>query len=75
MSKDTGGQAFPRSSQCENESTIDAQGMTLRDYFAGQAMIKVLDGFDYMAAEVQAETRAEYCYQIADAMIAERNKK
>ena len=45
-------------------------GMTLRDYFAGQAMLA--------RAESNYESWHEYaedCYQIADAMLAERERE
>jgi hypothetical protein len=45
--------------------------MTLRDYFAGQALVAVADhcrpGSDY-------EAMAKHVYQLADAMLAEREK-
>lgn len=45
-------------------------GMTLRDWFAGQALIGVMvDG------ELGANSTAELCYRFADAMIEERAKK
>ena len=47
-------------------------GMTLRDYFAGQALVGIItsDCSDKMAAE----PRAKLAYRIADAMLAEREK-
>ena len=44
-------------------------GMTLRDYFAGQAVISLTD--DYQS---QPEHLAERAYKIADAMLKEREK-
>jgi hypothetical protein len=42
-----------------------SEGMDLRDYFAGQAMLKIKwDGFD--------EEDAADCYRIADAMMKAR---
>ena len=69
---DTSAPAFPSSS-----ATQDIPGMTLRDWFAGQA----LNGVVYMskddsdALEDRAAYIAEACYQIADAMLAERARK
>jgi hypothetical protein len=46
-------------------------GMTLRDWFAGQA----LTGNVFGANVYEAESVAKQCYAIADAMIAERDKE
>ncbi len=45
-------------------------GMTLRDYFAGQA----ITGFDWEFAEFDQNAVASLAYRVADAMIAEREK-
>jgi hypothetical protein len=42
-------------------------GMTLRDYFAGQALVALVN---YMGTE---QERSERAYRIADAMIAARD--
>jgi hypothetical protein len=67
-----GGSAFP----CESyghrngkETTVPAQGMTLRDYFAGQTLAA-----DYMGDYEYAE-RAKAAYKAADAMLAAREGK
>jgi|LakMenE18May11ns_1017448.scaffolds.fasta_scaffold7161735_2 hypothetical protein len=67
-----GGPAFP----CESyghrngkETTVPAQGMTLRDYFAGQTLAA-----DYMGDYEYAE-RAKAAYKAADAMLAAREGK
>ena len=61
----TGGPAYPVS--------IDhwEPGMTLRDYFAGQALAIVMGRFDD-DHEPSDEDIAMYAYFIANAMIAER---
>ena len=41
-------------------------GMTLRDWFAGRALS------DLVGREWTAETAAKHAYQLADAMLAER---
>jgi len=46
-------------------------GMTLRDYFAGQALAIVMGRFDH-DHEPSDEDIAMYAYFIANAMIAER---
>jgi len=69
--KDDGGPAFPRNERyADGDLAVAHQGMTLRDWFAGQALAGVLanSNDDY------SEPPAKWAYAIADAMIAERNK-
>jgi hypothetical protein len=78
MSKNTGGPAFP----CEfSNSGYDYAGLTIRDYFAAKAMEKIQWHFvDYGGNTREtmdrrmSEAQAAWCYAIADAMIAEREK-
>jgi hypothetical protein len=50
----------------------DTKGMTLRDWFAGQALVGYLSGF---AETTPAEhVAARWAYGFADAMLAERAK-
>ena len=63
--KDTGGPAFPL--QPASEPSAHYLGMTLRDYFAGQA----IQGFDMEYGDDYISQRA---YEIADAMIAARKE-
>lgn len=44
-----------------------AISMTLRDYFAGQALSK-------QSGENSTTATVEYCYELADAMLKEREK-
>jgi len=76
MSKETGGAAFPseyrivaedQTSPVKGYKAVGAQGMDLRDYFAGQAMCGIL-------ANYETNRLAEKSYEYADALIAERNK-
>lgn len=73
-----GGPAFPRPYSCQN---IPAQrGMSLRDYFAGQALAGMLaaNGVMEEATKVGDQPQiglAVVAYNIADAMIAERAKE
>lgn len=56
----------------------DPTGMTLRDWFAGQAlgiMNTALDQGYWSPGENPNKEIAEAAYQIADAMIAEREKE
>tara|TARA_R110000823_G_scaffold302445_1_gene423670 strand:+ start:336 stop:539 length:204 start_codon:yes stop_codon:yes gene_type:complete len=64
----TGGPAFPTS----NGGSPD-DGMTLRDYFAGQAMAAVNLGIG-VSDEYYRKT-AKHCYAVADAMLKEREQK
>lgn len=58
--------AFPKSSHFQD-------GMTMRDWFAGQAIAAIPDHL----REIQTDHRikiAEWCYGLADAMLAQRTK-
>ena len=67
MTKDTGGPAFPES--------LDGKGpfggMTLLDYFAGQA---VLSAPDYQRTCDPALT-AKWAYEVAAAMLVEKHNR
>jgi hypothetical protein len=71
--KDDGGFAFPTDdvqawATCPRCNLSHRRcGMTLRDYFAGQALAG-------MSIEVGMEDIAARCYCLADAMLAERSK-
>lgn len=76
MSKDTGGSAFPEVYSSQNDDRVmvevySAGGMTLRDYFAAKALTTCSDD---AAQNLTREEIAEWCYLMADAMLAERNK-
>jgi hypothetical protein len=59
----TGGPAFPSVHPHGRE-----EGMTLRDYFAAKAM-------QGLAREIDDEARAaRWCYEMADAMLSQREK-
>ena len=63
---DTGGPAFPPF----HDPNTHTYGMTLRDYFAGQAMnALILERADWKYAP---ETLAKYAYAQADAMLKAR---
>jgi hypothetical protein len=66
---ETGGPAFPT---VESYKYYTSMGMDLRDWFAGQALTGLNSftkaGFNYKVI-------AQAAYEIADAMIAERNKE
>ena len=65
--KDDGGPAFPLIDQ-----RYMANGMSLRDWFAGQALAGLLS--DPLIRDTP-EGFAKSCYERADAMIAERSKQ
>lgn len=75
-----GGPAFPFSMHPEHgygpAESVD-QGMSLRDWFAGQAMKAVVSNphRDKNTAEDQAAKFAQCAYKLADAMLAEREKR
>jgi len=72
-----GGQAFPG----EQGSTPDGlwnqtydSGMTLRDWFAGQALIGWLASFGPNGNVEHMPSLAGFVYEVADEMLAERDK-
>ena len=69
---DDGGPAFPFA-----EATTDfsvSPGMTLRDWFAGQAMRSMLENPNgSVTPKSEFSEAANECYLMADAMIAARN--
>lgn len=88
--KPDGGTAFPRPAVFSPEcGTMDgAEGMSLRDWFAGKALegltaqpdCRLFDGKADDAVGLAtwrvkiAREDAEHCYRLADAMLAEREK-
>lgn len=70
--KQDGGPAFPH---IPTHGSND--GMTLRDYFAGQVISDVfLNGFEAgnLSPEGTAKLASKWAYIIADAMLAERER-
>lgn len=83
--KDDGGPAFPQFDVVAGErdghgDVIDAYttatgGMSLRDWFAGQALsITANEWFFGQTMQQQPQAAAEFAYAVADAMLAERVK-
>lgn len=71
---DTGGQAYPSAEVHFNEdgtvnNTEINKGMTLRDYFAGQALANA-----YTYDEFSPDNTSRWAYEIADKMLEEREK-
>lgn len=83
-SADTGGPAFPRpASPAHQHGMHDPQkGMTLRDYFAGQAIAGILANPDISASAARCnvsteefrEDTAAAAYAMADAMLKARDQ-
>jgi hypothetical protein len=72
MSKNDGGPAFPETKYGGNSDrhpVDEVPGMTLRDWFAGQALMQTHSESTFDIDAIAAE-----CYRMADAMIAERSK-
>lgn len=78
-----GGAAFPQALQfIENNGELSGNhswsGLTIRDYFAGQALAGMMANettpFSADHAEVDPQQLAEAVYEIADALLTERNK-
>lgn len=73
MDKDTGGPAFPTKNYkaVVPEATGYAEGMTLRDYFAGKAMQGLLSDPDWRQ-DMDYEETAYAAHKQADAMLKAR---
>lgn len=69
--RDDGGPAFPRTGEGVGNPAYDAPGMTLRDWFAGQALVGLIA---HPKNEGHASELSLVAYAIADAMLKERSK-
>lgn len=69
--KETGGSAFPREFAVGNGVRAIEPGLTVRDYFAVQAMNGVISGTEI---DLAPEHIAKVAYVVADAMLKERSK-
>lgn len=73
MTTNDGGPAFPSFLKRDEFGNFDLiGGMSIRDWFAGQALVALPNigcGADLTVDEIPVA-----CYQIADAMLAERAK-
>ena len=76
--QDTGGSAFPNTKSSGLGFDINANGMTLRDYFAAKAMQQF--AYPTMYSIITSSTEdgdtlvAKRAYELADAMLVERDK-
>jgi hypothetical protein len=59
-------------SDIAKEYEIDQNGMTLRDYFAGEALSGLIN---YSPEPDEHKAIAELCYSLADAMLRAREEK
>ena len=76
MTKNDGGPAFPQISEL-GDVAATSNGMSLRDWFAGQALVAVMDlcKCDIRNTnEKKSEMFARKAYLMADAMLAAREK-
>ena len=73
---DNGGPAFPTDSEGQvGPSTFHYEGMSLRDWFAGRVLAGLYAGDahpEVTPGGTNHTMRAEYCYEMADAMLAAR---
>lgn len=56
------------------EQTMTIPGMTLRDYFAGQALAGIMSNVKEDFGDNPHETIAKICYAYADALLEQRTK-
>lgn len=70
--RDNGGPAFPVPNDDRPGAYEAHPGMSLRDWFAGQALEKLMDDTLHLGREEEARMIAANAYLFADAMVAER---
>lgn len=74
----TGGPAFPNPALASEAfmAPYDMSGMTLRDWFAGQALAGLCNGFTGTSGDSEwfEQVGAAAAYRIADALLAARNE-
>ena len=76
MSERDGGPAFPGRCDCDaHKLFVTKDGMTLRDWFAGQALAGTTAADEDGWNDVQLPRLAKYIYGIADAMLKARAAK
>jgi hypothetical protein len=72
-----GGPAFPSTIQYfpDDKNANEEQGMTLRDWFAGQALMGMMASGNPKTSLYLTKQDATYLYEIADAMLKAREPK
>ena len=73
MTRNNGGPAFPRTVQHNNWQLEGKDGMSLRDWFAGQALAGITANQSY--TERADNFMARWAYGLADAMLLERGSQ
>ena len=71
-------QSFPCLDSSDGGLSMRDPGMTLRDYFAGQALtstMRLVTGHESEPGEGMAQTFARRAYELADAMLEARKAK
>ncbi len=71
-------QAYPCLDSSGDGLSMRDPGMTLRDWFAGQALtstMRLVTSRESVEGESMAQTFARRAYELADAMLAEREKE
>ena len=71
MSKETGGYAFPGGSARQGNPARNHEGMTMRDWFAGQALSGYLAAFGHFK-NINMDVIASEAYRVADAVLKVR---
>lgn len=80
---DDGGPAFPFGVRVDHHDTYgggrsiqetNEPGMTLRDYFAAQALIGILGSRQGFLIDVGTENAPVWAYKVADGMLRQRQK-
>lgn len=69
--------AFPSFAELNGKEVVGSDGLTTREYFAGQALIGLMansDLPDLMKSGWAPNKAAEICFMVADAMLAEAAK-
>ena len=78
--KNDGGPAFPHLGgiDIQGHTALPGRGMSLRDWFAGQALNGLLAATAHpdvdQTSDIDCGRTASLCCQLADAMLAEREK-
>lgn len=73
--KDDGGPAFPEIKLQPSGWADVSGGMTLRDFFAGQALVGIAGPHSADGFTLSPSDSAAWAYEVADAMLAERAKR
>jgi len=71
MSKDNSGPAFPTFPNWQSGDYAVRGGLTKREWFAGMALM----GYCATKLQISSENVAKWCFDDADAMIAESNRE